>query len=60
MRVISFLYQRQMIRKILERLKIYEGKKQRAPPLKKTQVKEVESVSFDDGWPDYEEPAFKI
>ncbi len=60
MRVISFIYQRQVIRKIFEHLKIYEEKKQRAPPLKKAPVKEVELVSFNDGWPGYEDPVFEI
>ena len=60
MKIISFIYQRQVIRKILEHLKIYEEKKQRAPPLKKTLAKEVELVPFNDGWPGYEEPSFEI
>lgn len=35
MRSIRFIYQRKVIRKILEHLKIYEEKQQRGPPLKK-------------------------
>lgn len=56
MRIISFIYQRQVIWKILEHRKIYEDKPQRAPPQKKLVVREVEMVPFDDGWPGYEEP----
>lgn len=60
MQIISFIYQHQLIRKILEHLKIYEEKKQRAPPLKKTPVKEADLVPFDDGWPGYENPVFEV
>jgi hypothetical protein len=51
--------QRQVIRKILEHLKIYEDKPQRAPPLEKIVVREIEMVLFDDGWPGYEEPTLE-
>jgi len=60
MRIISFIYQHQVIRKILEHLRIYEEEKQRAPPPKKAPVKEVDSVPFDDGWPGYAEPVFEM
>ena len=49
MRVISFICQHQVIRKIPQYLKICEEKKQHTPPLKKTPVKEMELVSFGDG-----------
>ena len=58
MRIISFICQHKVMRKILEHLQIYEDKKQRAPPLKKKLIKEVELEPFDDGWPAYEELAF--
>ncbi|MFC1831219.1 hypothetical protein ACFL0S_04285 [Thermodesulfobacteriota bacterium] len=49
MRIIIFIYQYQVSKEILEHLKIYEEKKQRTPPTKKTAIKEVEILSFDDG-----------
>ena len=58
MRLISFIYQRQVIGKILKHLKIYEEKKQQAPPLKKAPVKEASFVPFDDGWTGSEESVF--
>jgi hypothetical protein len=60
MRIISFIYQRHVIRKILEHLNIYEDKPQRAPPQKKIAVRESEIVPFDDGWPGCEEPTFEL
>ena len=74
MRIISFIYHHQVIRKILEYLKLYcpagqisnlssavkNEKRQRAPPLKKTVIRDVESLSFDDDWPGYEEPFFEM
>lgn len=59
MRIISFIYQHQVIKKILKHLKIYEEKRQRAPPTKKAAIKEVEIVSYDDGWPGYKEAVFE-
>ena len=56
MRIIIFICEHQVIRKILVHLKIYEEKRQRAPPTKKTALKEVEMAPYDDGWPGYEEP----
>ncbi|MFC1831212.1 hypothetical protein ACFL0S_04245 [Thermodesulfobacteriota bacterium] len=58
MRIISFIYQHQVIKKILKHLKIYEEKRQRAPPTKKAAIKEVEIVSYDDGWPGSKEAVF--
>ncbi len=45
---------------ILDHLQVYEDKPQRAPPLKKLTIREVELVPFDDGWPGYEDPVFEI
>ena len=57
MRIISFIYKKAVIRKILTHLSIFEEKKkQRAPPRfvpEYTKVPEV--VSYDDGWPGYDE-----
>ena len=69
MKLISFIYQHKVIRKILEPLKLYSPattgrsaagsqEKQRAPPLKNVGIREVETVLFDDGWPGWEEPVF--
>ncbi len=57
MKIISFIYKRTMIKKILTRLNIFDEKKnQRAPPV--AAVEHTESVAivpFGDGWPEYEE-----
>ncbi|MCP4340650.1 MAG: hypothetical protein GY799_17640 [Desulfobulbaceae bacterium] len=57
MRIISFIYKRTVIKKILIHLNLYEEKgNQRAPPMaKKDYTKRVEIVPCDDGWPGYEE-----
>lgn len=59
-RVISFIYQHKVIRKILEYLKKYEEKPQRAPPMKEVLKKNVGLEPFDDDWPGYEEPVFEM
>lgn len=61
MRIISFIYQRKVIQKILTHLDIYENPpKQRGPPKSVVVEPELvqckETVAFDDGWPGYEEP----
>jgi hypothetical protein len=57
MRIISFIYKRTVIKKILIHLNLYEEKgNQRAPPMvKKNYTERVEIVPCDDGWPGYEE-----
>ena len=69
MKIVSFIYQHKVIRKILEHLQLYSPEdagrslagiqgKQRAPPSKNKGLRAVESVPYDDGWPEYEEPVF--
>jgi hypothetical protein len=60
MRIISFIYKKTMIKKILTHLNIFEEKKsQRAPPRDAPEYTEtVEIVRYDDGWPGYDEPVF--
>lgn len=60
MKIISFIYKRTVIKKILTHLKIFEEKKtQRAPPKAQIDYTErVEIVPYDDGWPVYEEAVF--
>lgn len=62
MKIISFIYKRAVIKKILTHLKIFEEKKnQRAPPMAKIDYTErVEIVPYDDGWPEYEEAIFDL
>ena len=57
MEIISFIYERAVIKKILVHLHLYsEPKHQRAPPAPEPDKIIREYVSYDDGWPDYEEP----
>jgi hypothetical protein len=60
MRIISFIYKRTVIKKILTHLNLYEERgNQRAPPMPKIDDNErVEMVPYDDGWPEYEEQVF--
>ncbi len=63
MGVISFIYERAVIRKILVHLKLYsETVQQRAPPApEKQQFSEiVKYAPYDDGWPGYEEPSVDV
>ena len=53
MRIISFITENKVIRKILEYLGLWE---ERAPVL----VKERRYESYDDGWPEYEEPSISV
>ena len=61
MKIISFIYKRTVIKKILTHLNVYEERKnQRAPPqiIKENIKAVVEIVPYDDGWPEYDEPVF--
>ncbi len=60
MRIISFIYKKTVIKKILTHLNIFEEKKnQRAPPRSTPEYTEAsEIVPYDDGWPGYDEPVF--
>jgi hypothetical protein len=60
MRIISFIYKKTVIKKILTHLNIFEEKKnQRAPPRSTPEYTEIpEIVPYDDGWPEYDEPVF--
>ncbi len=59
MKIMSFIYQRKVIKKILTHLNIFEVKKnQRAPPSVEPEYTEPEIVPYDDGWPEYDEPVF--
>lgn len=49
MKIISFIYQHKVIRKILGHLKIYEETPQLAPPVKKGVETKMEIEPFDDG-----------
>jgi Zn finger protein HypA/HybF involved in hydrogenase expression len=55
MKIISFINEADVIRKILEHLGLWEEKTafERAPP---DLIREKSSELFDDGWPQYEEP----
>jgi len=56
MKIISFIYQRKVIKKILTYLNIFKEKKnQRAPPRVETEYTEPAIVPFDDGWPEHDE-----
>jgi hypothetical protein len=57
MRIISFIYKRSVIKKILSHLNLYEeDSNQRAPPTpEKGYIERVQIVPYDDGWPGYEE-----
>lgn len=59
MKIISSIYKRKVIKKILTHLNLYEEKgNQRALPMPKedyTYTERVEVVPYDDGWPDHEE-----
>lgn len=58
MKLISFIYEEKIIRKILDHLGLYEvdnSKRNRGPPFSR-EVFERIIESYDDGWPDYDEP----
>jgi hypothetical protein len=62
----SFITEKQVIRKILEHLNLWEemkrGPPNKASPLLETEVavKEYKYEPFDDGWPGYEEPFIQV
>ncbi|MCP3891739.1 MAG: hypothetical protein GY702_23150 [Desulfobulbaceae bacterium] len=61
MRIISFIYKKTVIKKILTHLNIFEEKKnQRAPPIVAPEYSEPEIIPYDDGWPEYDELVFDI
>ncbi|MCP3888169.1 MAG: hypothetical protein GY702_04755 [Desulfobulbaceae bacterium] len=57
MKLISFIYKKTVIKKILTHLDLYdERKNQRAPPVIVEEYTEsVEIIPFDDGWLEYNE-----
>ena len=67
MKIISFIVERKVIRRILVHLKLWDDpQRQRPPPSKKNeQFSQVSKKNvlhyepFDDGWGDYQEPFFK-
>lgn len=61
-KIISFIYERKVIKKILKHLdlyKEYKPKRNRAPPSAGDVVERI-IESYDDGWPDYEELFFDV
>jgi hypothetical protein len=61
MKIISFIYERAVIKKILVHLHLYsEPGQQRAPPAPGPEVPIREYVSYDDGRPGYEEPSIDV
>jgi hypothetical protein len=61
MKIISFIYKRAVIKKILSHLHLYdERKNKRAPPdMAEEYTESVEIVPFDDGWLEYEEAVYE-
>ena len=59
MKIISFINETDVIRKILELLWLWEDKipVERAPP---ALIREKSHEPYDDGWPQYEEPSVTI
>jgi len=56
MKIISFIYERAVIKKILVHLHLYsEPKQQRAPPAPEPEPGKIirDYESYDDGWPGY-------
>jgi len=63
MRIISFVVERKVIRKILDHLGVYHdlSQRNRAPPIEKATTEPTISIEpVDDGWPSYEEPWAKV
>ena len=59
MRIISFIYKKTVIKKILTHLNMFEeNRNQRALPAAAPDYTEPEIVPFDNGWPQYDEPVF--
>jgi hypothetical protein len=61
MKIISFIYERAVIKRILVHLHLYsEPKQQRAPPAPEPKKIIREYMSYDDGWPGCEEPSVDV
>lgn len=62
MRIISFIYKKTVIKKILMHLGVFEEKKnQRAPPRFAPEfIESPEIVPCDDGWPGYDELVYEF
>jgi hypothetical protein len=56
MKIVSFIYEHRVIKKILAYLGLLRGEEQkRGPPTPPKKCSEVVVEPFDDGWPEYEE-----
>jgi hypothetical protein len=61
MKIISFIYEHAVIKKILIHLNLYSvPKQQRAPPEVALEPHKRKYVSYDDGWPGYIEPSVDV
>jgi len=62
MRIISFITESKITRRILEHLDLREKKPSRDPPVRKSLSENCEIVyePFDDGWPGYDEPCIVL
>ncbi len=61
MKIISFIYKRTVVEKILVHLNVYKKRKNQGAPLqilKEDKKPVVKIVPYDDGWPEYDEPVF--
>ncbi|MCP3890801.1 MAG: hypothetical protein GY702_18305 [Desulfobulbaceae bacterium] len=60
MKIISFIYKKAVIKKILIHLNLYEERgNQRAPPTRRVgNIERIKVEPYDDGWPKYDEPVF--
>ncbi len=60
MKIISFIYKRTVIKKILTHLNIYDqSRNRRAPPMPEPEYTDPEMELFDYGWPEYEEAVYE-
>lgn len=62
MKIVSFIYERKVIKKILRHLGLYEEDmpmRNRAPPASPGFVERI-IEPYDDGWAEYEEPFFDV
>jgi hypothetical protein len=56
MKIVSFIYEHRVIKKILAHLGLLLGEEQkRGPPALPKKCSEIVAEPFDDGWPEYEE-----
>ncbi|MCP3954870.1 MAG: hypothetical protein GY697_22015 [Desulfobacterales bacterium] len=56
MKIISFIYKRTVIKKILTHLNIYDqSRNRRAPPMPEPEYTDPVMELFDDGWPEHDE-----